>query len=250
MRLEVLGFRVGAPLGAACPGYVVHAESATLLLDCGPGVLERLWARGLAGRLDAIVLSHMHMDHVLDLLPLSGEITRMALGEPARPALWVPRGRGPEALAGLAEAVGSDYARFGEAFELGEYDDGDELAIGDLGLTFAPTAHAQPCYAARVIEGDSTLVYGADGALSESLLTHAEGADVLLLEATFADESPELEAAGHMTGAQAAEVADRAGAKRLLLTHTGPWPNDDNLRHARERFAAVELVTEGAVYDV
>jgi hypothetical protein len=41
MRLEVLGFRVGAPLGAACSGYAVHTASAALLLDCGPGVLER-----------------------------------------------------------------------------------------------------------------------------------------------------------------------------------------------------------------
>ena len=75
MELEVLGVRVGAPLGAACSSYAVSGASTVVLLDCGPGALERLWDRGLAERLDAIVISHMHMDHVLDLLPFSGEIT-------------------------------------------------------------------------------------------------------------------------------------------------------------------------------
>jgi glyoxylase-like metal-dependent hydrolase (beta-lactamase superfamily II) len=53
----------------------VFGRAELVLLDCGPGVLERLWARGLAHRLDAIVVTHMHMDHVLDLLPFSAEVT-------------------------------------------------------------------------------------------------------------------------------------------------------------------------------
>ena len=71
MQVEVLGFRVGAPLGAPCSSYAVSGESALLLLDCGPGALERLWERRLAERLEAIVISHMHMDHMLDLLLVS-----------------------------------------------------------------------------------------------------------------------------------------------------------------------------------
>jgi ribonuclease BN (tRNA processing enzyme) len=54
-----------------------------------------------------------------------------------------------------------------------------------------------------------------------------------------------------MTGAQAAEVAHRAGARRLVLTHVGPWPerNAENVRRARERFGGeVELAATGAVY--
>jgi ribonuclease BN (tRNA processing enzyme) len=247
--------RVGAPLGAPCSSYVVRGRSALILLDCGPGALEQLWDRGLAERLDAIVISHMHMDHMLDLLPFSGEVTQMALRgrRPERrlPALYLPRGGGPDVLTKLSSAVGSDFARFREAFELHEYDERDTVEIGDLRVTFAPTAHAQPCYAPRVSDGLATFVYGADGAYSERLISHAAGADLLLLEATYLDAGPELAKNGHMNGEQAAEVARRAGARRLLLTHVGPWPerNAENLRRAGERFAGeVELVEQGAVY--
>lgn len=255
MQVEVLGFRVAAPLGAACSSYAVSGGSALLLLDCGPGALERLWERRLVERLDAIVISHMHMDHMLDLLPFSGEVTQMALRErlPDRrvPALYLPRSHGPDIMATLSTAVGSDIARFRDAFELREYDESDTVEVGGLSVTFTPTTHAQPCYAARVTDGRSTIVYGADGAYSEQLVSHAAGADLLLLEATYLDAGPELARDGHMNGEQAGDIAQRAGARRLLLTHVGPWPerNAENVRRARERFGGeVELVETGAVY--
>jgi ribonuclease BN (tRNA processing enzyme) len=257
VRVEVLGFRVGAPLGAACSSYAVSGPSALMLLDCGPGAVERLWERGLAERIDAIVISHMHMDHMLDLLPFSGEVTQMALRErrPERPlpALYLPRGHGPEVLATLSTAVGSDFARFRESFDLREYDERDTIEVRGLTVTFAPTAHAQPCYSPRVSDGRGSLVYGADSAYSEELIPHAAEVDLLLLEATYLDAGPELARDGHMNGEQAGELAHRAGARRLLLTHIGPWPerNAENLRRARGRFAGeVELVTAGAVYSV
>jgi ribonuclease BN (tRNA processing enzyme) len=68
LRFEVLGFAGAAPLEGACSSYVVSGGDRSVLLDCGPGTLERLWRRGLMQRLDAVVISHMHVDHVLDLL--------------------------------------------------------------------------------------------------------------------------------------------------------------------------------------
>jgi ribonuclease BN (tRNA processing enzyme) len=257
MELEVLGLGVGAPLGAGCPCYAVRTQSTLLLLDFGPGALEQAWERKLLGRIDAIVISHMHLDHMLDLLPLSGEVAEEAIAatvsEPRRPAVWVPRGRGPEALGTLAEAVGSDPGRFGKAFALGEYDDSEELRVGELTLTFAATAHAGPCYGARVTDGSATLVYGADGGFREELVQFAAGADLLLLESTFLDEGPELQRTGHMTGEQAATVAERAGAQRLVLTHTMPFreETEENLRRARARFPGdVELARRGSVHPV
>lgn len=72
----MVGFCVGSPLGAACSSYVVRTAEAEVLLDCGPGALERLWRRGTLARLDAVIVSHMHQDHMLDLVPLSNQITR------------------------------------------------------------------------------------------------------------------------------------------------------------------------------
>src|SRR5919204_122710 len=92
-----------------------------------------------------------------------------------------------------------------------------------------------------------------DAAYRESLVQHATGADLLLLEATYLEPGEHLEREGHMTGEQAADVAQRAGARRLVLTHTMPFPdeNEEKLRRARERFAGeVQLATRGAVFPV
>src|SRR4051794_41397067 len=112
MRLEVLGVRVGSPLGAACPSYAVSGEGGTLLLDCGPGALDSLWRSGLIGALDGIVVSHMHQDHMLDVVPFSNGVTREALrerfGEQRRIPLYVPRATGRRDLGEVIAPRGSD----------------------------------------------------------------------------------------------------------------------------------------------
>jgi ribonuclease BN (tRNA processing enzyme) len=224
LRLEILGFAGAAPLQGACSSYLVASEEATVLLDCGPGTLERLWRRDLLGRLDAIVVSHMHADHVLDLVGLAGEVAGALRG--GRPlALHVPGEHGRAVLARLDGAFAAPgeapaaRTRFDEAFAVACYAAGDRLVVGDLTITFAPTAHAQPCFAARVTDGRSVLVYGADGAPSDALVALAADADLLLLEATFADDEARAESHGHMTAGQAGATATLAGARRLVLTH-------------------------------
>ena len=254
VRLEVLGPAGGAPLGGACPSYVVFGARATVLLDCGPGAVERLWARGLLPRLDAVVISHPHMDHVLDLLPLSGSVVRPHLGDHRRPPLHVPRGAG-EVLRALDRAFGGRSGaptRFDAAFDVREYDARDRVEVGDLTLTFAPTEHAQPCFAARVTDGDGVLVYGADGGPSDAVAGLAEGADVLVLEATFLDDEATAAQYGHMTAGQAGALAARAGARRLLLTHLMPGADPDALaRRAAEHFPGpVDVAREGLVVSV
>lgn len=251
LRFEVLGFAGAAPLNGACPAYCVGAGDSLVLLDCGPGALERLWRRELLGRLDAIVVSHMHADHVLDLLPMAGDVVRSLLGG-RRPRLWVPQADGLEVLEALDAAFArgsSTSSRFDAAFEVGVYRPEDRLQIGELACTFAPTAHPRPCSAIRVTDGDAAIVYGADGSPSEALATLATGADLLVLEATFADDAEAAAEHGHMTARQAGELAARAGAARLLLTHLLPDAGDDYIRLAARSFSgSIELAREGLVY--
>jgi ribonuclease BN (tRNA processing enzyme) len=217
LRLEILGFRGAAPLGGACPAYLVTTETTKILLDCGPGATERLHARGLLGELDAIVISHPHMDHVLDLVPLSGEVIDTVSGHPRTP-LHVPQGSEPT-LTALGAAFGEP-DRIATSFALRPYAPADVLRIGDLTLSFAPTAHAQPCNAMRVTDGERTLLYGADGAPSDALTQLAQGADLLLLEAS--GDHP-----NHSTAAQSRALADAVGA-RVVLTHLiDPLTGDD-----------------------
>lgn len=256
MRLEILGLRVGSPLGAGCPSYAVSGDGGTLLLDCGPGALEALWRSGLIGRLDGIVILHMHQDHMLDLVPFSNGVTREALRERFgghRPVpLHVPRETGRRVLTEVIAALGSDPSGVDESFEVHEYDDDSPVRVAGFEVTFAPTRHTAPCYAMRVTDGTATLVYGADGAYTDALVRHASGADLALLEATYLDDGPKLAEHGHMNGEQAAEVAREAGARRLVLTHVMPFDeeNAENLRRARARFdGPVDLAQPGAVFE-
>lgn len=252
LRLTILGFAGAAPLDGACPSYLVESDETTLLLDCGPGTLERLWRHGALERLDAIVISHMHLDHVADLPLIAGELVRAKLREP-RPALCVPRGDGPQVLRALDATFArepSPMTRFDVAFDVREYDAEQRVELGSLTLTFAPTAHAQPCFAVRVSDGRAALVYGADGAPCEPLARLAAGADVLLLEATYADDAAAAAAQGHMTAAQAGELARGAGAKRLVLTHLLPG-QQRLLELAAQAFAGpIELAREGLTYEL
>jgi ribonuclease BN (tRNA processing enzyme) len=249
---EVLGAAGAAPLGGACSSGLVRGGGATVLLDCGPGVLERLWARDLLGDLDAIVLTHAHADHVLDLVPLAGEVVQAQL-HGRRIALHLPRGVG-RVLDALDAALAREpraVTRFARAFDVTEHDAGDVVAVGGLELRFAPTAHPQPCFALRATDGASVLVHGADGAPSAQLDALAAGADLLVLEATLADDAATAAAHGHMTAVQAGETAARAGAGALLLTHLLPGAGDEHLALAARAYdGPVALAREGDVHPV
>src|SRR5436305_14975258 len=85
--LEIIGCSGAVPeAGGACSCYLVRGGGATLLLDCGPGALPRLATRLAPEAVDAIFLSHMHQDHILDLLPYTRALRmadRGAVGDPA-----------------------------------------------------------------------------------------------------------------------------------------------------------------------
>jgi len=252
LRVQVVGSSGAAPLEGACSAFALSDAENVVLLDCGPGALERLWQLGLLTRLEAIVISHMHADHILDLLLLAGEVVRASL--PRRPQLYVPAEHGPTVLLGLDRAFARSEDqpdRFAATFNVLEYGADDTLAVAGLTLTFAPTAHAQPCFAARASDGRASLVYGADGGPSSALEELARDCDLLILEATYAEDEAEAAANGHMTAPMAGELAARAGARRLLLTHLLPGDHEEIRRLACERFSGpVALARSGDEYDV
>ena len=252
LRVTVLGFSGAAPLLGACPAYVVSDGRRTVLLDCGPGAVERLERFNLLGELDAIVISHTHADHVLDLLMLAGEVTRGRLG-PGRPSLYVPAG-GAAFLAGFDAAFSDaprERTRFDETFEVMEYSPADEIDVGEMHLSFAPTVHRGLCCAARVTSGEASVVYGADGAPSAAVEELAFETDLLMLEATYADDAEEAAQHGHMTAVQAGEMAGTARAKRLVLTHLLPGADASLLRLAERGFdGEVALAREGLTYEL
>lgn len=264
MRLTVLGCQAGMPRhGRASSGYLVVDASATVLLDCGPGVATALSAHRL--RPDTVVVSHLHLDHVHDLLPLAKQliVERLAAGAEVGPPvpLLVPVGARAvldawSALFPVPTVPLLDQA-FRLAFDVREYAPGDPLRIGDLDVTLHAVAHAVPACGIRLDGPAGSLAYTGDTGVCDGLLPLARDVDLLLAEATL--DAPEPDATGsgahgHLCAPDAARAATDAGARQLVLTHL---PDGDGataaarLAAARAAFAGpVHLAIPGAVFPV
>jgi ribonuclease BN (tRNA processing enzyme) len=126
-----------------------------------------------------------------------------------------------------------------------------ERELGPFRLRFERVNHPVETHAVRVTAGGRALAYSGDTGVSDGLVAVAEGADLLLCEASF-DPGPGNPANLHLTGAQAGEHAAKAGVGRLLVTHVPPWTD---AARARDDAAAAfggrtDLATAGAVHDL
>ncbi|MGE3910225.1 MAG: MBL fold metallo-hydrolase [Chloroflexota bacterium] len=255
MRLTVLGSGVAwANPGGVCSGYLLRTERAAFLLDCGTGTLGRLRAVLDPGKLDAIVISHMHADHFLDLIGLRYGTKYGGLGGNRPLSVYVPPG-GSDALARLGCALDGNPAFFSEVFAVTEYDPAVPLQFSDATVSLRRVQHYIPSYAMRV-QAERSLVFSADVAPCDALIEHARGADVLLCEAAMlhsGQDEPEAEKRGHLTAGEAGSIAQQAGVGRLLITHA-PLEASDPGRAAREaavEFAGpVERVVDGETYTI
>lgn len=252
MTVTVLGSSASSPdAGDACSGYLVEQGTTRILLDCGSGVLGNLRQVATVESLSAIVISHFHPDHYLDLIPMRYGL-RYGLINPVRPKLFIPPG-GVEFLAGVGQAIRNAPGFFENAFQLFEYDPDSSLLIDDLTLTFQRTTHDEPTWACAV-DGLARLIYTADTQLSGDVERFATDANLLICESTYPTTAGCLTAgsANHLTSHQAGELARAAHVDQLMLTHF--WPGLDRAIFAEEAGrafgASVILAAPGLVQPV
>ena len=221
MKLTVVGCSPAWPNpGGAQSGYLLEGPGR-LLLDCGPGVLARLretYSSNGWPEVDAIAISHFHLDHWGDLVPWVWG-TMWGLGrDKDRPELWLPPG-GREELAAFGTRFGTP-DMFNRAFALKEYAEGVPFNAAGLELTALRLPHyTVQTYGFRVSNESSTLAYSGDTGPSERLAELADGADLFLCEATLADGESDGLPRGHLSGDEAVAAFEDSGAKRLVLTH-------------------------------
>jgi ribonuclease BN (tRNA processing enzyme) len=220
MDLLVLGCQAGMPSGGrASSGYLLTAGAGRILLDCGPGVAAALSTNGGVERVDAIVITHLHPDHCYDLLPIGTTRLRVTTGR--RLPLYAPAGA-EAMLARLADVfpLGPEVdtlPRFFDAYSIREYAPGDVYEIAGATVHLVGLRHVVAGCGVRISDGTRVLAYTGDTGLDPNLRVLADGADLLLSEATLAET--DLTGYGHLSAADAAAVAANAGVGRLVLTH-------------------------------
>jgi ribonuclease BN (tRNA processing enzyme) len=253
MRLTVLGRSPASPNpGEACAGYLLEASGSRVLVDIGPGVVSQLVGRHHPDELDAIVVSHMHADHMLDLVTLRYVYPWRARPKEQRLRVVMPPGSADQMLE-LARGVGNA-RHFEDCFRLSEHDGSSSFEFGPLSLTPVETQHYIPCWGFRIEADGRRLAYTADTAPCGGLTDLADSADLLLSEATLRsldEDAAPPEPRGHITPAEAGTAAREGRSRRLMLTHLpvngdGSWARDE----AAETFGAeVELAEPGRSYE-
>ena len=198
---------------------MLEADGSRVLLDCGPGVLGRLREESLWPEVDAIAITHWHLDHWGDLVPwVWGTFYLSSNGQVKKPALWV-QPEGARFLCGLGERLGFP-DMFERTFDLAEYQPNTPFSIGKLTITPTRVPHYRlETYAFRVQSNGAVLTYSGDSAPSDELVEAARDADLFVCEAPLLRGELDGEPRGHLSLDEAVDAFERSGAKRLLVTH-------------------------------
>lgn len=258
MRLTVIGC-AGSVAGPDNPAssYLVEADDDgrtwRLLIDMGSGAMGPLRALIDPATIDGILVSHGHPDHCADLVSLS---VLLRYGPSAGAGLAPVPLWGPEGIDERLLQIEGASDRAGLApFAWREFSPGETRALGPFIVTAARAWHPVPALAFR-IEGPSesggrgALLFTGDTDLSDEVVAVAANADLLLAEAGWAHRA-ENPPGIHLTGAQAGELARRAGANRLVVTHVASWVDPRaTLAQARAEFPNAVLAAPGVVFDI
>ncbi len=191
-----------------------------VVADLGSGAFANMLRYRRADSIDAIVVSHMHADHFLDIIPMRYALKYGERANDRRVALYLP----PAGEDMLARMVGA-FAResnadfIGELFDVRTYDPRTILRVGDLSLTFAPTSHYIPTYALRCEYAGQSVAYSADTAPDDAVVALAREVGAFVCEATLTRAAEAELPPAHLSARQAGAMAARANVARLVLSH-------------------------------
>lgn len=252
MRMTVVGCSGSYP-GPDSPAscYLVEAEhdgrTWRLVLDLGNGALGALHRYADPLAIDAVLLSHLHADHCIDLT--SYYVLRKYHPDGALPPIPV---YGPDGTPGrLARAYDLPKSPgMNEEFIFHHYP-AEPFRIGPFTVTAAEVSHPVPAYAMRIEADGGTLVYSGDTGTCPAIIEIARDADLFLCEASFVhghDNPPDL----HLTGVEAGQAATAARARRLVLTHVPPWHDAARMldEAASSYSGPLELAAAGTTYQL
>ena len=257
MQLTVIGCAGSYPVPsspASC--YLITTHDATIVADLGNGALGPLQAAVDLTQIDAIVISHLHADHCIDLTALYGRLRYSPVPLTKRIPVYGP--------AGLSKRLRLAYSSQGDKdltdiFEFRRLNPNTAFRVGSVQVSCAEVAHPGDSYALRFESDGRSLTYSGDTGECEALVRLAHESHIALFEAACLEPQPgqpPLAADLHMSGVGAGRMARRSQSDRLILTHFVGW-NEHDGQHARELAEArteflgdIDVARQGAVWTV
>ena len=255
MRLTIVGFS-GSLAGPGSPAscYLIQAEhggrSWNLILDLGSGALGALQRHLDLKDIDAVVLSHLHADHCLDLCGLYvAQKYSPTVAARTRIPVYGPRGTG-ERMARAYDMTPPD--SMNHEFDFRELVDRQAVRIGPFTFTPHLVRHPAEAYGIRVEADGKVLAYTGDTDTCDGLNILFHDATLALADSAFIDGRDQAQGI-HLSGSRAAQAGvDAGGVSRLMLTHMPPW-NDPAVCRAQADAVwpgEVELAQADAVYEL
>jgi len=227
MQLTVLGSGTFQPTPTrGFSGYFVKVKDTNILLDAGSGQLRQLARIGItADDIDIIFLSHYHIDHTAEIAPILFA---------KRHSLKVPKKHlsiyGPPELEtlfnGLVQLYADSVEPDGYQLSLFEYSD-SEIELNGFRVRVLPVQHTENSFGIRIEENNgAVLAYSGDSDFCENLITLCKNSDLAVIECSFPNEYKQP---GHLTPREVGHIADKAGCKKVLLTHFYPITEKTNI---------------------
>lgn len=219
MKLTILGCEGPWPTpGGGCSSYLVEADGKRILMEAGSGMMAHLSEKMTFADLDAVILSHLHFDHMGEM-PLLGYAL---MNTEKKLPVYLPAE--PAAVRSLLEGFG--------CFECHTAAAGESAQLGDVAITFLPARHPVPAVGVKLACEGKTLCYSGDTNTLEGLAENYAGADLLLIDgglstAVWAEGKP------HLSAALAAQAALDAGVEQSVLTHFAPGQRELLLSEAQ-----------------
>lgn len=227
MEITILGSGTATPLlHRNASGIAVRSGNSLLITDMGPGTLRRLCEAQIDHRsIDIVLITHFHPDHTSDVVPFLFA-SNYAYGIMRQEKFFLV---GPKGLEKFYRDLTAIYGHWivpsNNRLTVRELNPDNTVSsdLKNFNIKSVSAQHSYPSLSYRIEACGKSLVVSGDTDQSEALVELAKGADILICECSF---PAHMKVPGHMTPVEAGMTAEKAGVKRLVLTHFYP-PCDD-----------------------
>ncbi|MDD4653601.1 MAG: MBL fold metallo-hydrolase [Methanothrix sp.] len=213
LKVTMLGTGVGVPQPGRSQAAILVENDRSLLLDCGAGTLLRLDEVGHdLEALDSVLLTHLHLDHVSDLLALANARFLADL-----PALHIFGPQGTEIYFRIAKSVYPNLDKMNATVQ--ELKPMDSFALKGFDIFVEDARHSVPALAYRLESEEKVIVYSGDTEPCPRVAALAKDADLLIHECSFPEP---FDVTNHTTPKKLGSMIRNMGIKRVVLTHLYP----------------------------